>query len=268
MSNRTIVFHHIPKTAGTTFYSILEKEYASAERFRIDGLNPAFSLQKFSSLSAYERDQFKLVYGHLADRFIPLLNTKPIYIVFLREPVDHFISSFFYIQRSRYNRFHNEVKSISIENFIEMRWKERLDNLQTRHIAGETDFILNVDQVPVDSSVHGADLFARAMKRLDHADFILLTEYFDESVNILYDQLQWKFRPYYRIKNKTKKRPASESFSAEILSKIERICSWDMQLYAFAKQHFLERVNLTDKYFQKNIRKFQRINRFVNFFKI
>lgn len=268
MSDRAIVFHHIPKTAGTTIYSILEKQYKLTDRFCIDGMRPVTSLQQFRSFSMQERDKFRLIYGHLADRFIPLLERKPLYIVFLREPIDHFISSFYYIQRSAFNRFHQQVKSISIENFIEMRWKEGLDNLQTRHVSGDTDFTLNDGQVPTDSKTQGEVLLAKAKERLEKADFVLLTEYFDESVLILYKELQWKSKPYYKVKNKTKNRPLSESFPAEVLTKIEDVCRLDIQLYEFGKQCFFKRFDLADNAFQKDIRKFQRTNKLINFFSI
>ncbi len=265
MTNRTLVFHHIPKTAGSTFYSVLENQYTASERFLINGTNPADSLKKFSSISHEQRKDIKLIYGHLADQFLSMI-ANPLYTLFLREPIDHFISSYYYIRRSPFNRFHNEVKGMdSIERFIDLRKRENLDNLQTRHIAGDVGFLLNPNLVPMPSA-HLDSLYTRAKKRLEETDFVLLTEYFDESLMVLYESLNWKSMPYYKVRNKTRNRPMTESFSKEILLRIKEICSWDIQLYKLAKEHFCNAFNPTAPSFQTRVKKFKVTNRLIGLF--
>lgn len=262
---KTVLFHHIPKTAGSTIYDILERQYAPGERFRINGIGPEDSINAFHKMSNQERQRYRLIYGHLADHFLPMLNEKPVCLLFLRNPIEHFISTFYYIKRAKLNRYHKQVSQFSdIENFIELRKNENLDNLQTRHVAGETDFILDTEKAPSVWQTYGDQLLKQAMQRLQDMDYVLLTEYFDESICILYQQLGWQARPFYKRVNETKGRPGVASLNQDIIKKIEILCAADLTLYEAAKKKFELLLQQQSSNFVDIVRRFKKKNRFLN----
>ena len=89
-----IVFHHIPKTAGSTFLTILKKQYTGKRILKIDPMNPKESIDYFKALPIYERNSFDLIMGHLADKCLTDLVMPFRKIIFVRNPDDHFISNY------------------------------------------------------------------------------------------------------------------------------------------------------------------------------
>lgn len=90
-----VIFHHIPKTAGTTLRAIIKRNYRRGEyvelygpgrrsidwyRSYIDGLSPA------------DRARIRCVASHTANRLIPVLDERPRVFAMLRDPVERVIS--------------------------------------------------------------------------------------------------------------------------------------------------------------------------------
>ena len=259
-----LIFHHIPKTAGSTFLSILSRQYAKEEIFKIDGLNPQNSLERFKSFSLEKRNSFKLIMGHLADHFVPFLTVEHQKIIFVRDPADHFISAYHYLKRASHNPSHQKVlKMNSITEFIELRKSQNLGNLQSRHISGMTQFLLNNEPA---EKVDVNQLRDQAIRVVEKTDFLFTTERFDESILTLKNELGWKKNPYYKTRNKTKNRPASEVYSDGILEQIKLLNAVDVEIYNLCRERFELKYKVlgTDE-FQKSLRKFRNFNSIRSF---
>jgi hypothetical protein len=79
-------FLHIPKTAGTTFRAVLDRQYSPNEIFAFTGDVPA-DMRRFNALPKEERDGYRLFLGHA-----PIISgieaaDDADTITFLRDPV-------------------------------------------------------------------------------------------------------------------------------------------------------------------------------------
>src|SRR5258707_12142099 len=95
--DRTLIFVHIPKTAGTTLAIILRKLYST------DRTGSGYAVKPhdlYSRLSAAERQSHDLVLGHLAYGLHQHVLRPYAYVGFVREPADRLMSLYYYIVRT------------------------------------------------------------------------------------------------------------------------------------------------------------------------
>jgi hypothetical protein len=238
--NKTLLFNHIPKTAGSSFLNVLSRQYADREIFHIDAMNAKSSIEMFSSLSSEEISSIKCITGHLSFLLEPIITNEVTKITFLRDPIDTFISQFFYIKRAPWNKNHKMVSKMkSITEFVDFCQTNNLINQQTRYMCGDIAHLL---EGTLPNSKVTIDQLDKAIVNLNLHDFVLLTEFFDESLLILKNNLHWAKQPYYKIINKTKKRSSSETFTTQEIDKISDCVSLDIQLYAEAKKLFQDKI--------------------------
>lgn len=245
-----LIFLHIPKTAGTTLRSILDREYGRKRTFLIDGDNspksipehiPVESLQKITLVSG----------GHLffgIHRSIPSPST---YFTILREPVSRVVSHYYHVLGTKWHRLHELVTSrrMSLEDYVTSGISAEVDNGQTRQLTGAYD-------LPFGQCAES--LLAQAIVNMDrHFSFVGLTESFDESVIRMRDMFGWRKRPLYvtRLRNKT--RPPIAAIPDKTIAIIREQNDLDCRLYDHVKLHF-QRTGSPDVI--REIRKFQRVN--------
>lgn len=98
-----LIFHHIPKTAGTSFVALLQRNYADEELLlsHADKAEPSeWWREWWRSLSDERRRQIRCVASHSANRLIPVLleEATPFRaLTLLREPVDRCISLYYFV---------------------------------------------------------------------------------------------------------------------------------------------------------------------------
>ena len=231
-NNRTVVFVHIPKTAGSTLHTILDDFYQLV--FHVDGLSAQQSLQKFYALSKEQQNSFEVVKGHLTLRLLEYIE-NPFVITYLRNPVDLFLSQYYYVKRANKSKHHKDVKNMSIEDFIEFVKAKGYDNLQTRHLSNATLHITDESSKPIDFDTQGEEMLAKAKINMDTFDMVFDVKDFDASLIVLKKSLNWKKTPYYLAKNVTKKRTLQTALSDDLIGKIEALNTYDMQLYQYFK---------------------------------
>lgn len=265
----TLIFIHIPKTAGTTFLQILSKNYSADRSFTVDGLKMVESIETYKKLSLSDKQNLELIKGHFTlnlHSYLPGGNFS--YVTFLREPFDHFISTYYYIKRTKEHNYYNEVNKMkSIEEFIDFRYKNNQDNLQTRHMSGSaTDMSYN----PIDFCLEGDKYFEIAKSNITNlVEHVFVSEHFDEALIYLKHKLGWK-NITYRKANVTKDRPAKEKFSSDILDRIGELCKYDLMLYEIAKDKFKKNKSTLNIDWKEEIQNFESrnylYNRYMNYF--
>lgn len=121
-----LIFVHIPKTAGTSFKSLLNQVYPSSDTIIIDSENwhrDTFKSFNRSSLPGAQQVQpssnIKYIVGHFnANHFIDLYPNAT-YITWVRDPIQRLCSSYNYYLRlgSRYGVISNEKRSYDMVDF-------------------------------------------------------------------------------------------------------------------------------------------------------
>lgn len=224
------VFFHIPKTAGTTLLDIISRNYNKDVLYKVDGLNYLDSLKQLELMNPADRDRLEMICGHRTLDVHTLLKVKPTYISFFRDPVDQFISNFFYTKRTKEHKFYDIVRRMKgIEEFMEFSRKYDWNNDQTRHLSGvATD--MSFENVKFNQ--FGMECLAKAKANLDTLiDYPFLTEEFDIALIIAKHKLNW-INIHYESKNVTEHRRSTDDYSQGIIGEIKELQKYDIMLYA------------------------------------
>lgn len=253
-----LIFFHIPKTAGTTFLNVLKKEYKNRS-FTIDGINWAQSLRTIDKMSVHDASKIDLIMGHMSYSLkrhaVDRVNSA-IYVSFFRDPVSLFLSTFSYIKRAKLNRYHKVAQNMNLEQWVEFRKNEHLDNLQSRHLLERLP-IFN----PLESDLNLLKSNSQVLEneitsRLSTIDYKFTTGNFDKALLFLAKRLQWKKKPYYKrlnISHSYDKNEISESLFRRI-----REMNWlDEFLY---NQVLQEEVFWLNEINETELEKFQKKN--------
>jgi hypothetical protein len=244
-----VYFLHIPKTAGTTFKTILEGNFAPDRFF------PYHLIHELLRFHPDELARFQLLAGHFFYSVHLLLPRKPIYLTVLRNPVERVISHYFYIRRSPEHFRYQKIASQSLLEFVTDPETRRLaTNLQTRYLASDLDprpivatltaaelaqlkleWVMETSMTPKASD---PDLLELAKKRLDEFAFIGLTERFQESASLLSYVFGW--RPVTAIPpmNANRHRPSRKEIPDDTLEAISECNQLDVELYSYAETLF------------------------------
>lgn len=126
----TVVFVHIPKTAGTTIRSLLKA--ALPKSYDIDGPD---DLRRFIELPQAQRDAFDLIAGHMPYGIHQYLTVKARYVTFLRDPVERVVSSYYHFRRVQEHPLHVKMQNISLSEFATSTLALSNDNRQTRQLG-------------------------------------------------------------------------------------------------------------------------------------
>ena len=125
-NNHTIIFHHIPKTAGTTFRSILIRQYNQDKVYDIWG-DKKLIINNFKNMSKNRRYRYKLILGHQAFKLYDYIN-NPLVITMLRSPVARVISLYRYVKGFEWHPYYSIVNKYSLKecfiNGIYTEWSE------------------------------------------------------------------------------------------------------------------------------------------------
>lgn len=233
MKSILLNFVHIPKTAGTTFISILKRNFDARSVLQIDGLDPEKTFadleQRQSGTQAY-----KVLMGHWSIKFEKFFSDREIVrLLFLRDPVDHFLSTYFYIRNTPGHLQYDVANRLSIEDFVGYRKKIHLDNLQTRHLGGvATNMVPGV----MDFDIVGDEVLESAKRELEASKYPFLTEKFDEALEILrQDKRITRLRYSRQNVSRTKIGSDHGMVSAELRSTILASNRFDASLYSYAK---------------------------------
>jgi hypothetical protein len=259
MRNETVIFLHIPKTAGTTLRRIIDKQYRPREIYSTDPtpLQPGVSLKAFKQLSTAERAQIRLLRGHLpfgVHTFVPEPST---YFTVLRDPVERVLSYYYFARRfsPRALQQHDNVPALTLPRFVESRASLKTRNLQTRLLAGVGH--RRASQKDED------EILALAKKNLHEAFTVVgLTERFDETLLLLKNSFHWRHLFYVKL-NVTRRRPTQYAIPPEIRQVIRVDNQLDLELYRYAQELFERQIQRQGPAFAEQLRRFQSCNRLL-----
>jgi hypothetical protein len=220
LEDKKIIFMHIPKTAGRTLRSILEKNYSKDEVIRTYSNK---QIEQFQSLSKNEKDKLKLIIGHNFFGMHEQLEGPFSYITMLRDPIERVLSLYYFILREPGTPMYIKYNGKGLEYFLEE--EPQTINWQTRFAAG------------------GELNLAKAKDHLEkYFSVVGISERFNESLLLIEKELGLKNLTYKSI-NVTPNRPRKEDLSPHILKKVEENVNLDIELYNYALELFEEQLN-------------------------
>ena len=248
----TLIYPHIPKTAGTSFLGILEQVYPPSSTFRTFRGSSENMIREFIDLPDAEKSRYALVCGHMnfgLHEYIPGPST---YVTFVRDPIQRVISDYSWIKRNPDHFLHDDCVSMSLRVFVESKITTEIDNGQTRVLAG----IANVPPIlcPLGDSVPdipfggcGLDVLEQAKRNLDRMAVVGLVESFNQSLLLMRQVLRWNMMPSRISLNVDPRREAKQMIDPETLELIRSVNFLDLELYRHA-QALTERLLVSEQY--------------------
>jgi len=89
----TLVFQHIPKTAGVSVRSVISSNFNIAEIIHVpDGL------WRDAAFAAEAVERYRFVHGHLHYEFVKTITHRTRVVTFLRDPVERVLSLFYFLR--------------------------------------------------------------------------------------------------------------------------------------------------------------------------
>ncbi len=226
----TIIFVHIPRTAGMTLTHILQRIYPRQRSYSFPSADVEGAIFAFRMLPVEERRRFRLVSGHIMFGIHDAVPRPFTYITMLRDPLDRLISLYFYIIETPTHRLHEGLCSTGMrfEDFVRSGITLETDNWQTRAISG----------VRQDFGCCSEAMLRQAKQNLvEWFSVYGVTERFDETLVLLRRALAWQWRSLYHTpENATRGRPKRNDVARPWIEAVERQNPLDLELYAFARR--------------------------------
>ena len=251
----TLIFLHIPKTAGLTLFNIIQKQYDSNSiHFHVGDTE---YIHKFKEIPQSEKRDIKVLPGHLPFGVHEYLPQPSVYITLLRDPIDRVISNYCFVRSMPWNAVYKEANSKSLKEFLlsGSYLDNTLDNGQTRMLAG----------MPGITCKYGActtEILDIAKKNLSNSFSVVgLTERFDETLILLKRVFGWKNLLYVK-KNVTEKRLNKEDISSDTLEVIVKYNKLDIELYKYAEELFERAVNQYGLSFERDLKNFRLLKKY------
>ncbi len=239
MARSTIIFEHIPKTAGSTVNSLLQRKYGS-KIYHIESLHTLESIDRFRNFTEEKKRDYTLIRGHGASLLASAVENPKLF-TFLRDPAERMLSQYNYLRTRDDHRSAEKARKYSLIDFLSYSKEMGEDNLMTRFLSGKLEATLGGKP----EAVSNADL-KEALERLSTFDHVFLVENFDTSLLQLKNWLNWKTPPFYGVENR------SEGIRFGSLSALEveaiRKCEYlDVALYEHVKKQMTARYEVSSQ---------------------
>jgi hypothetical protein len=259
LAGQALLFLHIHKTAGTTLHRIIEREYNPFRIYTIEGGAIEWSVNHFKRLSEARRAGLQVVKGHMSFGLHEFLPQPSTYITFLRDPVDRWLSFYYYAKSDRLGPFYRRMveENLDLPTLVRLAWWN--NNLQCKQIAGidrhEFRPISSVREMtrpgarppePDPDRWSNENTLKIAKQNLTRFfSFVGVTEQFDEGLVLLRHLFNWKFDSYATYR-KSPKRPKREIVDAAVRAAIEERNALDRELYQFGQKMFADAASRVD----------------------
>ena len=259
MSNaeKSLIFLHIPKAAGTTLRTIIDRQFHEGAIFTFDGR----SEYAFKNVHKEEKARIRCVRGHIWFGLHEYLPQPSTYFTMLRDPVDRVISGYYYVFQNPFHYLFDEVTSrnMSLKDFVSSGISWAQSNGQTCLISGIEETMLGTSY---GNYGHLSPYVLEVAKKnlQDYFTVVGLSERFDESLLLLKRTFGWKNIQYTK-QNVNRKRLRKAEIPNDTLRLIEKYNELDIELYNFAKQLFERQIYQQGFSFKKELRVFKLRNK-------
>ncbi|MCG3141451.1 MAG: hypothetical protein HDKAJFGB_02736 [Anaerolineae bacterium] len=253
----TLIFVHIPKVAGSTVNSIIQRMYPADEIYSFHTPHDG-ALERLQAMPKDQKRKFRVIKGHIGFGLDEILPQPSTYFTMLRDPIERVISDYYYVRRTPIHPFHQTIiaNNLSLDAYIRSGMsKVASDNGQTRFVGGGPK---GASHIPFGKLTR--DILECAKENLSKkCAAVGLVEQFDESMLLAQHTFGWT-TPWYQKKNVTKNRIMADALDAATLNLIRENNQLDMELHAFAKQLFVQQLRAAPRTFHARVSAFKVLN--------
>ena len=214
------LFMHIKKTAGMSLFNACKSILGSD--------NVVYLTEPIDNNKLAVAQKYLLFGGHFSN-FSQVKAFKDRYtIAFLREPVDRFLSQYYYYRNNMDKSYDNVVyksKNLSIEEFISHYEKTTINDVCNKQVLHFID--------TYDIHLSKPELLELAKANLQGIDFIGIFEHLLESVYLLSYDCSWDVISDLPMENVTKDRKVADDYDKSLIDKIIQMNELDVQLYNY-----------------------------------
>lgn len=242
LGNR-VVFHHIPKCAGTSVSRALRIKYFMSEhsiaasgtahvacnQSQHNELSDTARLNRIRTLRIdllhyFMWKDYYYAGGHVPFSSIIYENFKSSYkfVTVLRDPVERYISEYFY----NYKRDHQAKIDLPIEDYINSEMGVRNASKLSEYLCGSRDYN------PREKEIN----FSNAKSNLRNFSVIGFTDNMDSFRVQLKRELGKNVKIGVANKRTTSQHVVNQNVTPSIRKEIEDLCSLDIQLFEYAKK--------------------------------
>lgn len=228
---------HINKTAGTSLRHVVEMNYPDSEKlFVYPGAQPVSScwvdnIDNLKHIPEAKLARLKVMMGHVVFGIHEMFPLAAKYITVLRDPVDRVLSTYYHHRTKPgsplFERF-NEP-GFDIDAFLDMGLSA-IDNRMTRVVSGR--------EIPP-FSVQDSDLEIAINNLHQHFALVLLTEHYQEGLQLLAERLNWQATSS-AVLNRSEGRRLRSDHPDHSLQRIAELNRYDIKLYEYVKENFAQ----------------------------
>lgn len=129
----TLLFMHIPKTAGTSFREAIARNYKTSEIAFLYPDEPGFRIRSFEDLPLDQRSRTRLIAGHEVyygvHEHVP---NESLYFTVVRDPISRVWSNYIHLLQTTDTRIFDGAKPASLEKIFESKSRGDIDNVMVR----------------------------------------------------------------------------------------------------------------------------------------
>ena len=262
--DRLVIFHHIPKAAGTSLLSLLRQNYPDGALLELYGrggppppANPAGFTRLFEEIGPEDWSKVRCIAGHSANFAIPVLEQPFELFSLIRDPVDRVISLFHYLrERPEWDGVGGVAGSLIRDNDWSLadvltRFEGELPIEEGDHqvfanfFNGQTRAILSVHfpvdrRIPMEGRPAVHTEFEPLLDRVLTDHYVLgPADRYADSVKRFASEFGWKHTPVTHV-NATAGRPAAADLPSELVELIRNSNAVDQELYERASRELDE----------------------------
>lgn len=238
--NSVLVFVHLPKTAGTTFHNILQKQFK--DKVHYCAYNNGFKqLNGLRRMSQADVDKIDIVRGHINYGIHKYFSRPCEYITFFREPVSRIVSHYLYVQSNIFHPLHRlyEREEFSIRDFLNKTTDN--DNGQVRALCGLSNTLSMFEGPRLPFGEVDSTHLEQAKKTLATFAAFGIQERFDESLLLMKERLGLDI-PLYKSTN-VNEINTKGLISQDDIKYIREFNRFDIELYSYACKLFDNQIN-------------------------
>jgi hypothetical protein len=235
----TLLFVHVPKTAGTTLRVVIEQQYLGQGLLVIQHDIPG-ERARFAAMGEQEKRALRAVFGHMCWGWHEHLATgQPYaYATMLRDPVERVLSLWAHAQLIEHY-LGAAVRGMDLVKFLTSGVTQTADNATVRQLCGRDRFQRKpgADMLLPLGSITRADLDA-AKAHLDECAVVGVAEQFPRFIGEMNRRYAWRVTSW-RNQNVTRwPRLKKSELDKRTLAALEDSTALDRELY----QHAIRRM--------------------------